>query len=246
MFGHGPVDGTGAPLNELASYAECRAAGAHGVELDVRMTADGAIAVTHDPHLPDGRAVSAVARTDLPSQVPLLDQALDAATGLVVNVEIKNYPRDPGYDPDQKVTLRVLELLAGRSWRDQVLISCFDVAAVDLVRAEAPAVPTALLYLSRRPASVLLGFAADRGHPTVHPFESMVDETFMETARSLAMRVNVWTGDDTPTARLRELVVLGVDGLITPHITSALAAVRQGGGASTRGSARGSSPRETQ
>ena len=42
--------------------------GADWVELDVRRTADGALAVHHDPTLPDGRVVLETDAADLPDR----------------------------------------------------------------------------------------------------------------------------------------------------------------------------------
>jgi glycerophosphoryl diester phosphodiesterase len=224
IIGHGPVDGTGAPINVMASYPECRAAGVDGVELDLRLTRDGALVVIHDPDLPDGRAVAETRVDLLPPEVPLLEQVLDATRGLVVNVEIKNHPRDPAWDPDQTIVSQLVDLLAARSWTDEVLVSCFEVATIDCLQELAAGVPTALLYFSRRPADELLSVAVGHGHRVVHPYDTMVDEVFMRTARSLSLAVNVWLADDAPPSRLGDLVALGVDGLITPQISAARAA----------------------
>ena len=43
------------PGNTVAAFAAAVALGADWVELDVRLTADGALVVHHDPDLPDGR-----------------------------------------------------------------------------------------------------------------------------------------------------------------------------------------------
>ena len=58
--------------NTVAAFAAAVAMGADGVELDVRRTADGALAVHHDAHLPDGRLLCEVATSALPSHVPSL------------------------------------------------------------------------------------------------------------------------------------------------------------------------------
>jgi glycerophosphoryl diester phosphodiesterase len=64
--------------NTVAAFAAAVAMGADGVELDVRRTADGALAVHHDAHLADGRLLVEVAAGDLPSEVPSLVEALAA------------------------------------------------------------------------------------------------------------------------------------------------------------------------
>lgn len=199
VYGHG----TEADINTLPSFDRVRAAGADGVELDVRRTTDDQLAVIHDPI------------EDLRPDVPTLAQALDACRGLTVNIEIKNFPRDPAFDPAQRVTELVCELLAGRT--DDALISCFDFACIDLAKGS---VPTAMLYLSRRPAPDLLDAVVEHGHLVVHPYDTMVDEAFMDEARARDLAVNVWL--DAGAERMSELMALGVDGLITSDVAAAV------------------------
>ena len=223
VFGHGPENDSAHSINRLPSFDWCRRQGADGVECDVRRTGDDHLVVIHDA-LVDGRAVAGARRAELPEFVPDLDQVLDACRGLIVNLELKNFPRDPAFDPDQRITRLLLELLAARAYVDHVIVSCFDFGALDLVRAEAPAVPTGVLYLSRRPAADLLERVVDHGHSVVHPYDTMVDEAFMDEARARRLQVNVWFGP-TDGIRLRALVDLGVDGLITEQVTEARRAV---------------------
>src|SRR4051812_33810066 len=73
--------------NTLGAFRRARAMGADAVELDVRRTVDGVLVVHHDP-LP----------AELTPHVPTLGDALDACTGMWVNVEIKNDPDEPDFD----------------------------------------------------------------------------------------------------------------------------------------------------
>src|SRR3954451_1790565 len=84
--------------NTVEAFRGAAALGANWVELDVRRTADGALAVHHDAHLPDGRAIVDMLAADLPEPVPSLSEALDACAPLGVNVEIKNSPQDVDFD----------------------------------------------------------------------------------------------------------------------------------------------------
>ncbi len=210
VYGHGPDE----TINRLGSFARCRELGADGVELDVRRTADDKLVAIHDHALADGRHIAETKRADLPAWIPDLADVLDECIGMRVNIEIKNFPRDPGFDSSQRVTELVLELLADRN--DDVLVSCFDFACIDLAKGS---VPTAMLYLSRRPAADLLDAVARHGHGIVHPYDTMVDEAFMDGARERGLAVNVWL--DAGVDRMRELVALGVDGLITSDVTGA-------------------------
>jgi glycerophosphoryl diester phosphodiesterase len=199
IFGHGTEE----DINTLPSFDRVRASGADGVELDVRRTVDDQLAVMHDP-------------IDLLMPgVPILAEALDACRGLTVNIEIKNFPRDPQFDPSQRVTDLVLDLLEERSWSDDVLISCFDGACLHHVSARRPDVRVGLLMLSRRPGAELLERAAGEGFRIVHPYDTMVDASFMDQARSRGIAVNVWMGEDESAERFRALARVGADGVIT-------------------------------
>src|SRR3978361_1370580 len=81
------------PENTVAAFRAAGALGANWVELDVRRTADGALAVHHDAHLGDGRASGEAAAAALPETGPSLAEALAAGDPLGVNVEIKNSPQ---------------------------------------------------------------------------------------------------------------------------------------------------------
>src|SRR3954468_3922079 len=86
--------------NTIDAFRASGPMGADWVELDVRRTADGALAVHHDAHLADGRAIVELAASDLPAHVPLLAEALAACAPMGVNVEIKNWPADIDFDVD--------------------------------------------------------------------------------------------------------------------------------------------------
>src|SRR3546814_17480854 len=110
--------------------------GADGVELDVRRTADMALAVHHDDVLGDERVIVETRRADLPPSVPLLSDALATCEGLaVVNVEIKNWPEDRGFDPPEPVAEAGAALLAERGalYAGPRLASSFPLPTLDRV-----------------------------------------------------------------------------------------------------------------
>src|SRR5437763_7557885 len=84
--------------NTIEAFVEARRLGADGVELDVRRSRDGALVVHHDPVIPGGGAIADLRVAELPPYVPFLAAALEACAGLLVNVEIKNAPHEPGFD----------------------------------------------------------------------------------------------------------------------------------------------------
>src|SRR5262245_47642901 len=160
-----------APENTVAAFAQAVAFGADGVELDVRASADGALAVLHDADLPDGRPVAAVVAGELPASACLLDAALEACGPLLVNVEIK------ADGPGGGVPLVAPVAAACRSWGGRVLVSSFDADTVDAMRVAAPELATAqLTFLQERPVTDTVAWVAGRGHVAWHPYHGTVDE----------------------------------------------------------------------
>ncbi|HET9610269.1 MAG TPA: glycerophosphodiester phosphodiesterase [Acidimicrobiales bacterium] len=239
----------GAPLaepeNTVAAFRTAAAQGADGVELDVRRTADGALAVHHDAHLADGRAIVGVAWADVPEGVPDLDTALDACRDLaVVNVEIKNWPDDVDFDPSLAVVDRVVDALAARPTgeRDRVLVSCFHLPSLDRVRERTPELATAWLVIGPveaagqargaptgdggDPVAAMVAEAAAHGHRALHPHHAFVSPRLVAEAHEAGVAVNAWTCDDPE--RIRWLAEVGVDGVITNAPDVALAALGRG------------------
>jgi glycerophosphoryl diester phosphodiesterase len=101
--------------NTTAAFAEAVRVGADGIELDVRSSADGRLVVHHDPLLPDGRVVGRTHSTAFPDYVPLLGEALDACDGLLVNVEVKSDPSEPGFVAGEATARATVRALAARS-----------------------------------------------------------------------------------------------------------------------------------
>jgi glycerophosphoryl diester phosphodiesterase len=200
--------------NTVAAFEAAVAQGADGVELDVRRTADGAMAVCHDAALADGRLVVDLQRRDLPPEVCDLATALDACRPLpLVNVEIKNWPDDADFDADARLADQVVELVASRGERERVLVSCFHLATVDRVHALDPDLPTAWLTYQAVDVFRALDTAADHGHRALHPHHSFVSPELVDAAHAAGLALNTWTCDDPE--RIRWLASIGVDGVVT-------------------------------
>ncbi len=203
-----------APENTVEAFRLARTLGADWVELDVRRTADGRLAVHHDAHLPDGRAIVELAPAELPDHVPDLAAALDACEGMKVNIEIKNWPADPDFDEGDIVARGVVAEVACRGAAEDVLVSCFHLPTLERVRALDAAVATAFLHGPvYRAWDDLAEEVADGGHAALHPWYGVVDRWYVAAAHRHGLEVNTWTVDDE--VRMAELVDLGVDGLCT-------------------------------
>jgi glycerophosphoryl diester phosphodiesterase len=228
-----------APENTVAAFRAAADLGADGVELDVRRTADGRLAVVHDAHLPDGRAVVEVRGDDLPPGTAEIGAALDACAGMaLVNVEIKNWPDDVDFDPTLgHVDAVVAELLA-RPAAEQArfVVSCFHLPSVDRVRELAPDLVTGWLVVGPAngappgapdPVATLVAEVVDHGHQAVHPHHAFVTPELVKSAHAEEVAVNCWTCDDPD--RIRWLADMGVDAIVTNVPDVALAALGRRG-----------------
>ncbi len=121
--------------NTVEAFRLAAVVGAHAVELDVRRTADEVLVVHHDPMLPDGRLIAGLDAADLPAHIPSLTAALDACTGMWVNVEIKNDPGEGDFDPTDSIADHTVALLQARAEDDRWVISSFRLETVDRCRA---------------------------------------------------------------------------------------------------------------
>lgn len=218
---------SGIAENTIAAFQRARELGAHGVELDVRLTADGGIAVTHDPELPGLGPVAELRAADLPDEVPLLAAVLEATEGLSVNVEVKNLPTEPGFDPDDRLARAVADLAAALPPGREVVVSSFWPGALEAVRDRQPAVATGLLLARRLPTDVAVAAALERGCSALHPATDLVTADLVDAAHAAGLAVAAWTvnhRDELAAAR-----VLGVDTVITDDVPTALAVLGDGG-----------------
>ena len=204
--------------NSVEAFRGAREQGADWVELDVRLALDGSLVVHHDATYADGRAVAATAAEDRPDGVPLLHVALEACAGMGVNVEIKNTPGDlgAGVSHDLRVADLTVEVLAARDGgadAQPILVTSFDEATLERVRASGAGLETGLLAWDLHADAAALDRAVAAGHTAINPWDPFVDEEFMARCADLGLRVTAWPVDDPE--RITRLAERGAHGIIT-------------------------------
>jgi glycerophosphoryl diester phosphodiesterase len=151
-----------APENTLASLRMAKQLGCAWVEFDVRLTADGALVLCHDPRLDrttsgageiSAATLRTVRRCDAGSRfsaafrgerIPTLDEALSLAAvlGLGADIEVKaDRGRDYATAAAVSDTLRRL-----RGGLPPLLVSSFQPWILDALRVLEPEIPRAILF----------------------------------------------------------------------------------------------------
>jgi glycerophosphoryl diester phosphodiesterase len=217
--------------NTVEAFAEARRLGADGVEFDVRRSADGALVVHHDADVAGVGMIHEHPVAGLPPEVPLLAAAISACEGMAMNVEIKNLPGDPGYDPTHALARAVAAELVDHGRVEGVIVSSFDAATIEAVQAAEPGLAVGWLLGRLADPDRALERALEHGYQAIHPNFVSVGPELVARCHEAGVAVNVWT----PNAEheLEAMFAAGADIVITDALTAALAmaAGRRGSGA---------------
>lgn len=218
-----PDPAMGIRENTLDAFLRARQLGADGVELDVRTTSDGALAIHHDPVIAGLGPISRLVAGELPPFVPLLAAALDACHGLSVNVEIKNLPGEPGFDSSDHVTHEVADVVVEAGRASSVVISSFWPPTLETVRDAHPDLATGLLLAPWFDPAESVAAATARGCTAIHPHLDLVDGDLVAQAHEAGLAVAVWTVNER--SALEAMAAAGADTVITDDVALALATV---------------------
>jgi glycerophosphoryl diester phosphodiesterase len=239
IFGHrGCTEGF--VENTIEAFVEARRLGADGVEFDVRRSADGALVIHHDALVAGTGLIAETQFADLPSYVPLFSAAIDACAGIEMNVEVKNKPGDPGYDPSGSLARAVAAELVDQGRLEGVIVSSFDAPSIEAVRAAEPGLAVGWLLGVTESLTQGLAVALNRRYEALHPFFMGVTSEFVDECHAGGVAINVWT----PNADRDLLAMLefDVDTLITDRLSAALGLAAARGGEIATGRVAGPAP----
>lgn len=215
--------------NTAAAFGRAVAAGYRYLETDVRATADGVPVVFHDDNLARmldrPQRVAELRWADLATirsggapVVPRLDEVLEAWPTVRFNIDVKS---------DDAVT-PVVDVVRRAEAVPRVLLAAFSDARTERMRAAlGPGLATSL---GRRGVATVwsasrMGRGATRATAGVAAVQvpprsgrvTIVDRRFVAHAHRLGLHVHVWTIDEPD--QMHQLLDLGVDGIMTDHIT---------------------------
>ncbi|MDQ2725227.1 MAG: glycerophosphodiester phosphodiesterase [Actinomycetota bacterium] len=209
------------------------------IETDVHATADGVVAVSHDPTL-DRTTDRCGAIVDLPwaevarariagdQTVPRLEEVLAAWPDIRWNIDAKH---DAVVGPLAQVIRRAgaIDRVCVTSFSDRRLVRVRRALGPELCTAMGPLSVAALRAASFVPPVVPAPtWAAGAAQvPMAQGRISIVDPRFVATAHRAGLAVHVWTVDDATT--IERLVDLGVDGIMTDRPTLLRAVLQRRG-----------------
>ncbi|HLF73678.1 MAG TPA: glycerophosphodiester phosphodiesterase family protein [Anaerolineales bacterium] len=231
-----------APENTLAAFELALAQGADGIELDVKLSADGQVIVIHDATVDrttDGHgrvkdmplkelraldAGSSFAGNYRGEKVPTLEEVFETlGKRTFINVELTNYntPRD-------HLVESVCMLVRRFGLQGRVLFSSFFASNLSMARVLLPEVPRGLLALNGLLGAWARSFGFAFGkYQALHPNLKDVTPQQVQRVHRLQRRVYVWTVNTAED--MRGLFDWGVDGIFTDDPQLALRARRESG-----------------
>lgn len=155
------------PENSLDGFRRLVALGVEGVEFDVHLTADGKLAVIHDPTLERTTAgagpvgaktlaeLQATMLRDSQEGIPSLDQVLDALrdSSLELHIELKTDVVGTAY---RGMEAEVLKTIRRHGLETRSILTCFMLEVLETVRSLDSSIPV-LASVDRRSVEMLGG-----------------------------------------------------------------------------------------
>jgi glycerophosphoryl diester phosphodiesterase len=224
-----------APENTMAAFREALAAGADGIEFDVRLTRDGVPVVIHDstlrrtggvPHRVAELTREEISKVDVGSwfaetfaneTVPSLAELfkLFQSNNSTLYLEMK-CDSPAGQRPLAEACVKAID---EHSLKSRVVVQCFQLPALKVFREIDPDIKTVALFEpSFTNPSVLsdqkiINQATDIGAAALALHHRLARESLVLKAKAAGLHVAVWTVDDP--AWIERARAIGVDALIT-------------------------------
>lgn len=238
VIGHRGAAGS-APENTLPALERARVLGAHEVEVDVRLSRDGALVLFHDGTLDEktdlqgpvnGRDRATLLAADIGSWFERTHPEVEtrfAGTPLTTpgaafarfgraftwHLEIK------GAEPE--IPALLVAAIRAAKLEQRVMVTSFDEAQLLRLRTHAPAIPLCQLVHRARPGSgtpsadAVIESAARHGFAMVGVAARELTRPRVERAHALGLQIRAFGVDDD--GDLERAIALGADGATVDH-----------------------------
>jgi glycerophosphoryl diester phosphodiesterase len=200
------------PENTLISFQKALDLGADGIELDVHLSADGALVVIHDETIDRTTNAKGVV-TDLTKNqlkefdIPTLTEVLDLVNQkCFINIELKgNHTAKPVVALIQKYNLE-------KNWQySDFLVSSFDWNALQEVAFLNEKIPIGVL--TETDLELAFSFAKFIKAKSIHPDFQFLNSENTTKMQKKGLLVIPWTVNET--SDIQKMKMLNVDGIIS-------------------------------
>ena len=214
-----------APENTLAAFSLAVEQGARAIELDVQMSADGHPVIIHDSTLArttNGtghvweKTLAELRRLDAGSwlsprfageQIPTLEEVVAWANGrIALAIEIKNE-----HHWYRGIEASITGLLERHGAVEEHEVFSFDHLCVQRIKAREPRLLTGVCYVADPVDHVAL--AATANSTVLHPLFHYLRDDTVRDVHAANLLLFPWTANATED--IRQMAVLGVDGIVT-------------------------------
>lgn len=222
-----------APENTVSAFKKALDLKADGIEIDIHLTKDNEIVVTHDGvlgrtsnlrgpvnkltlmQLKEGDFGGWFSDEFADERIPTLEETLKLLdqTGVILNIEIKkNFYTNKGIEE------KMIELIHKYDFERQVIISSFNHYSLMTVKKIDERIKTAVLYSEQmyNPWEYAVIAKAD----AIHPFYESITEEAVDRCLKNNIMVNPYTVDNPE--HIAKLAKWNVSGVITNYPDTAL------------------------
>ena len=203
------------PENTVPSFEKALELGAHGVELDVRQTGDGKLAVVHGSVV-GSRAVQSstydqICKLPKGFEVPLLEDVLKTfGKKTFLDIELKT----AGFEE------QAVEMIRKHADPEKVLVSGFHPEVLTKVNDLFPEIQLGFIYNRTQDEESRHNCPID----VVIPQFRLASRELVEEVHDEGLRVIPWTVNED--REIKRLLGLGVDGVITDYPENVVALTR--------------------
>jgi glycerophosphoryl diester phosphodiesterase len=206
------------PENAIAAFEYAIGVGVDAIELDVQVSRDDVVVVSHDPYLTSGTYIRTLTAAE--TGLPTLDQVFRLA-GLgdfLFNVEAKVSEHTP-----RNFAELVLDRIGEHAVKSRVIFQSFDFGILHRMNRLAPGIALGALWEGA--ARSFVEIAEDAGTQIVAPEYTLVTAEEVRAAHEAGLRVISWTANTVED--WKRLIEAGVDGIITDDPAALIAYLRQ-------------------
>jgi glycerophosphoryl diester phosphodiesterase len=194
------------PENTIAGFEYAIGVGVDAIEMDVVVTSDDVVVVSHDPYLQPETFIRTLTAAE--AGLPTLDEVFGLARlgDFLFNIEAKVSEQTPANFAEL-----VLDRIGEHGVKSRVIFQSFDFAILHRMNRLAPGITRAALWEGE--ARSFVEIAEEARTSIVAPLYTLVTPEQVRAAHEAGLSVIPWTAN-TPQD-WSALIAAGVDGIIT-------------------------------